>query len=157
MKVATSTARNDATSNGFANRAPTRHMASMFRAVPLLSAAAFCQSAGPPGRPRGQMSPQDQADVAQIETYLNGVKSLKARFTQVAGDGGVSQGTAWLERPGRMRFQYDPPAPFLLIAAHGQLIFHDSVAWADQQHPFEPHTARHPAGGSCRRFPARLR
>ncbi|MEA2742843.1 MAG: hypothetical protein QOG25_1214, partial [Acetobacteraceae bacterium] len=26
----------------------------------------------------------------------------------------------------RMRFQYDPPAPFLLIAAHGVLTFHDS-------------------------------
>jgi outer membrane lipoprotein-sorting protein len=72
-----------------------------------------------------KLSPQDQADVARIEAYLNSVKSLKARFTQVAGDGGVSQGTAWLERPGRMRFQYDPPAAFVLIAAHGQLIFHD--------------------------------
>ena len=71
------------------------------------------------------MSAQDQADAARIEAYLNSVKSLKARFSQVAGDGGVSQGTAWLERPGRMRFQYDPPAPFVLIAAHGQLIFHD--------------------------------
>jgi outer membrane lipoprotein-sorting protein len=46
---------------------------------------------------------------------------------QVAGDGGVSQGTAWLQRPGRMRFQYDPPAPFLLIAAHGVLTFNDSA------------------------------
>jgi len=67
----------------------------------------------------------DQADVARIETYLNALKSLKAHFVQVAGDGGLSQGTAWLERPGRMRFQYDPPAPFLLIAGHGVLTFHD--------------------------------
>ena len=29
--------------------------------------------------------------------------------------------------PGRMRFQYDPPAPFLLIAAHGVLTFNDSA------------------------------
>jgi outer membrane lipoprotein-sorting protein len=76
--------------------------------------------------PGAKLSPQDQSDATQIEAYLNSVKSLKARFTQVAGDGGVSQGTAWLERPGRMRFQYDPPAPFVLIAAHGQLIFHDA-------------------------------
>jgi outer membrane lipoprotein-sorting protein len=72
------------------------------------------------------LSAQDQADIGRVEAYLNSLKSLKAHFMQVAPDGGISEGTAWLERPGRMRFQYDPPAPFLLIAAHGQLIFHDS-------------------------------
>src|SRR3954464_4656371 len=71
-------------------------------------------------------SPQDQVDIARIESYLNGLKTLKAHFFQVAGDGGVSQGTAWLDRPGKMRFQYDPPAPFLLIAGHGVLTFNDS-------------------------------
>jgi outer membrane lipoprotein-sorting protein len=73
------------------------------------------------------MSAQDQADIARIETYLNGLKTLKAHFTQAASNGGMSEGTAWLERPGRMRFQYDPPAPFLLIAAHGVLTFNDSA------------------------------
>jgi outer membrane lipoprotein-sorting protein len=82
--------------------------------------------AAPAVAPGVALSPQDKADIARIEDYLNSLKSLKARFTQVAADGGVTQGTAWLERPGRMRFQYDPPAPFVLIAAHGQLIFHDS-------------------------------
>jgi outer membrane lipoprotein-sorting protein len=72
------------------------------------------------------LSPQAQADIARVETYLNGLKTLKARFFQVAGDGGTSQGVAWLDRPGRMRFQYDPPSPFLLIAAHGVLTFNDS-------------------------------
>jgi outer membrane lipoprotein-sorting protein len=72
------------------------------------------------------VSPADQADIARIEAYLNGLKSLKAHFMQVTGDGALSEGTAWLVRPGRMRFQYDPPSPFLLIAAHGVLIFNDS-------------------------------
>lgn len=72
------------------------------------------------------LSAQDKADIARVETYLDGLKSLKARFTQVAQDGSISEGTAWLERPGRMRFQYNPPSPFTLIAAHGSLIFNDS-------------------------------
>jgi outer membrane lipoprotein-sorting protein len=76
--------------------------------------------------PAVALTAQEQADIARIEAYLNSLKTLKAHFLQVAPDGGISEGTAWLERPGRMRFQYDPPAPFLLIAAHGQLIFHDS-------------------------------
>ena len=72
------------------------------------------------------LAPQDRADVARIEAYLNATKALRARFLQVAPDGGTSQGQAWLVRPGRMRFQYDPPAPFLLVGGHGLLVFNDS-------------------------------
>jgi outer membrane lipoprotein-sorting protein len=85
-------------------------------AVPLAARAA----------PGMALSAQDKADIGRIEAYLNGLTSLKAHFMQVAQDGGISQGTAWLERPGRMRFQYDPPAPFVLVAGHGVLTFHDS-------------------------------
>jgi outer membrane lipoprotein-sorting protein len=69
---------------------------------------------------------RDSADLARIQSYLNGLAALKAHFLQVAANGAVSQGTAWLERPGRMRFQYDPPSPLLLVAGHGMLIFHDA-------------------------------
>jgi outer membrane lipoprotein-sorting protein len=72
------------------------------------------------------VSPENAADIARVEAYLNGLKTLKAHFYQVAGDGGMSQGTAWLDRPGRLRFQYQPPSPFLLIASHGVLTFNDS-------------------------------
>ena len=77
--------------------------------------------------PGATRSAQDQADIGRVEAYLNNLNSLKAHFMQVAGDGGVSEGTAWVQRPGRMRFQYNPPAPFLLIAAHGVLTFNDSA------------------------------
>lgn len=68
----------------------------------------------------------DQADLQRILAYLNSIPSLRARFEQVAPDGNVSRGTVWLERPGRIRFQYDPPSPLLLIASHGEVYFHDS-------------------------------
>lgn len=79
---------------------------------------AFAQSAG--------LSPQDRSDIARVETYLNSIRTLHSRFLQVAPNGGTSEGQAWLERPGRMRFQYDPPSPFLLVGGHGLLIFNDS-------------------------------
>ena len=77
-------------------------------------------------QPRLQLSERDRADLVRIEGSLNGVRSLKARFLQVAPNGATSQGTAWLERPGRMRFQYDPPSPLLLVAGHGLVVFHDA-------------------------------
>ena len=72
------------------------------------------------------LSAQDRAAVARVEGALNGIRTLKARFQQIAPNGSVSGGTAWLDRPGRMRFQYDAPAPFLLVAGHGLLVFNDS-------------------------------
>jgi outer membrane lipoprotein-sorting protein len=98
----------------------------VLRRTVLLSAAALLLT-GPTARAALRLTPQDQADIRRIEAYLNGIKTLKAHFVQVAQDGGISQGTAWLDRPGRMRFQYDPPAPFLLTAAHGVLTFNDSA------------------------------
>jgi outer membrane lipoprotein-sorting protein len=73
-----------------------------------------------------QTSGQDQADLARIEAYLNGIRSLKARFVQTASDGASASGIALLQRPGKMRFQYDPPTPYLLVANHGFLTFVDS-------------------------------
>jgi len=73
-----------------------------------------------------QLSAQDHADLGRIEAYLNGIRTLKAHFVQTAPNGGISQGTALMQRPGRMRFQYDPPSPFLLVANYGILVFRDN-------------------------------
>ena len=72
------------------------------------------------------LSAQDLADLGRVQAYLNAVKTLHARFLQIAPNGATSEGQAWLQRPGRMRFQYDPPAPFLLVGGHGLLVFNDS-------------------------------
>ena len=71
------------------------------------------------------LTDHDRADIARIEAYLTGLRSLKARFLQVSSNGGTSEGVVWLERPGRMRFQYDPPSPFLLVANYGIVVFTD--------------------------------
>ena len=61
----------------------------------------------------------DAADIGRVEAYLTGIKSLKARFLQIDPDGSTKEGTAWIERPGKMRFEYDPPVPLLLIVGYG--------------------------------------
>lgn len=97
-----------------------RSLLAVLLAAPFLPAlAAGVAHATPPG-------PADAADLARIEAYLNGIRTLKARFLQIAPDGSTSEGTAWLQRPGRMRFQYDPPSPLLLIAGSGLVVFRDT-------------------------------
>lgn len=72
------------------------------------------------------LSDADQALLVRVGQYLNGLRSLKGRFLQVGPDGKTTQGTMWLQRPGRMRFQYDKPSPLLLVAGNGVVIFHDA-------------------------------
>ncbi len=72
------------------------------------------------------LSDADQSALTRVAAYLNGLRALKARFLQVGPDGATTNGTLWLERPGRMRFQYDPPSPLLLVAGGGTVVFHDA-------------------------------
>jgi outer membrane lipoprotein-sorting protein len=67
----------------------------------------------------------DQAIISQVEAYLNGLSALTANFLQVAADGSTRTGKAWLQRPGKMRFEYDSPDPQLLVAGFGLLVYHD--------------------------------
>lgn len=71
------------------------------------------------------LTDQDRADLARIEAYLDGLRTLTARFVQLDARGGTAEGTLWLQRPGRMRFEYDPPAQILLVADGTFVIFHD--------------------------------
>jgi outer membrane lipoprotein-sorting protein len=72
-----------------------------------------------------QLTPDDQALIAEVEAYLNDQKGLTANFLQVADDGSTRTGKAWLERPGKMRFEYDPPDKQLLVAGYGLLVYVD--------------------------------
>lgn len=59
----------------------------------------------------------DQATaIRQINDYILGIKSLKGDFTQISPKGNLSRGEFFISRPGRMRFQYEPPNPFVVVA-----------------------------------------
>ncbi len=72
-----------------------------------------------------QLRPADQGWVSRIEDTLGKVSTLQARFRQTAADGSTTSGTATLDRPGRMRFDYDKPSPLLLVANDGRVVFQD--------------------------------
>lgn len=75
--------------------------------------------------PDSKLSAQDAADAARVEQYLNSVHSVVARFMQVASDGSAVQGNFYLERPGKMRIQYDQPYPLLMVASGIYLTVYD--------------------------------
>ena len=60
-----------------------------------------------------------------ISNYLNGLKTAKGAFTQVNDDGTISTGTIFIKRPGRIRFEYNPPEKQLVLASGGTVVIYD--------------------------------
>jgi outer membrane lipoprotein-sorting protein len=88
----------------------------------VLSAAALSLLAMLPAEAQ-----QGGIGVPQIEQYFNGIRSLKARFVQSNPNGSVVQGTLYVRRPGRMRFEYDAPSQLKIVADGYQVTMWDNA------------------------------
>jgi outer membrane lipoprotein-sorting protein len=62
------------------------------------------------------LTSQQSASVQNISDYINGLKNLQGEFTQISPKGNLSRGVFFISRPGKMRFEYAPPNPFLIVA-----------------------------------------
>jgi len=90
--------------------------------------AMFLALAAAPPAPAAQLaalSPDDVATLGRVERYLNDIKTLQGRFVQVSSNGAYAEGAVYLDRPGHMRFDYDPPSPVLIIANGLSLLYYD--------------------------------
>lgn len=68
---------------------------------------------------------EQQILLNEIESYFDTVTTMKARFIQVNMDGTVYQGDMVLQRPGKMRIDYDAPIPYKIISDGTFYIFVD--------------------------------
>ncbi len=97
--------------------------------LPLLACVTLdpALAQAPPAAQGEALTPADRGWIDRIQDTLNAITTLKGRFQQIAPDGRRSTGKMWLDRPGRMRFEYDKPSPLLLVAGGGRLVFTDSA------------------------------
>ena len=79
-------------------------------------AASLVLATAAPALARADLTLDQQALVQRATDYLQNLKTVTARFTQVGGDGQTTTGTLYLQRPGKARFQYDPPSGLLVVA-----------------------------------------
>jgi len=63
--------------------------------------------------------------LAELSGYLNDLTTAKGAFTQVTDTGDVTTGTIYIKRPGRVRFEYNPPERAMVIAGGGSLAVFD--------------------------------
>ncbi len=71
------------------------------------------------------LSPDDAATVRRVVRYLNRISTLRSRFIQISSNGAYAEGEVLLKRPGKFRFDYDPPHPILMIANGLSLLYYD--------------------------------
>ncbi len=102
--------------------APAAHAASSSN-LNTESAVSAASAPAKPARPPSLKA--DPATLSRIEEYLNGITTIVADFTQVAPDGSLTAGKFSLKRPGKMRWQYNPPTPLLMVASGGEIIYYD--------------------------------
>ena len=92
-----------------------RVLASILAAT-LLASAAPARAAPAPREAAETLSTTEAQDLAAVQSYLKSITSLRARFQQVAPNRQVSAGTMSLLKPGRLRFEYTPPTPILVVS-----------------------------------------
>ena len=63
--------------------------------------------------------------IERINAYLNEIKTLRADFLQVATNGEIASGKLYMSRPGKIRFEYTPPSPILILSDGTFLIYID--------------------------------
>lgn len=68
---------------------------------------------------------EHQATVDRVAVYLSGLSTIVSNFTQIAPDGSLTTGKFFLRRPGKMRWQYNPPTPVLMIANGSEFVYYD--------------------------------
>lgn len=83
------------------------------------------------------LAKQDRKKIAQVEAYLNDLKTFAARFEQNVAGMQPSTGVFYFKRPGRFLWQYETPDPVKLVSDGGLIYFHDDSNNQTNQVPRE--------------------
>lgn len=77
-------------------------------------------SVNKPEKPEDDIVPEiktgDKDEIERLQTYLNSIKTMRADFTQTMADGSNANGKVAIQRPGKMRLEYNPPNENLMVA-----------------------------------------
>lgn len=105
-----------------------RRLTTLGLAVALGAGTVFGATAAPN---LSHLSAEQRATVDAVNTYFNSVDTIEGKFVQTGPDGSQATGYFVIDRPGKMRFRYSPPAK-LDIIADGKTVAIDDKAVQEQ-------------------------
>ena len=81
--------------------------------------------APPPVPTTAAITPAQRTQVDKASAYLSGLQQLVGNFVQIGPDGSRVKGEFYIQKPGKIRFEYDPPSPIQIIADGESVIVRD--------------------------------
>ena len=67
----------------------------------------------------------DRKELLQIEGYLNSLKQISAKFTQVDENENMQRGDFFLSRPGKLKWEYKDPKKITILFKENKIFYHD--------------------------------
>jgi len=95
--------------------------AGIFVCVAFVFVAFSCKSIAQEKPSVGKYS----TELNEIESYLNNIKTLTAKFVQQTSEGSVIEGKFYLSRPGKMRIEYSNQPPVIIVVNGSVLSYYD--------------------------------
>ena len=83
------------------------------------------KSSTPVPEPPSPFDAKQRALLDRISNYLSSVQTMVGKFVQVGPDGGRTEGTFYMQKPGRVRFQYNPPSPIDIVSDGSSVVVRD--------------------------------
>ena len=102
-------------------------------ATPLIAPLAAPATAYAASAPA--LTSEQQAMVDRATAYIQDLRTVKGRFTQIDANGATSTGEFYMQRPGRARFEYDPPAQLLVVSDGHNVSIYDRRLKSFDQYP----------------------
>ena len=88
--------------------------------APILPDRSARADVGPAG-----FTPEQRALAARVSAYLSSLQSLTGNFVQVGPDGGRTTGDFYIQKPGKVRFEYDAPSRIAIVADGSSVVVRD--------------------------------
>jgi outer membrane lipoprotein-sorting protein len=85
----------------------------------------FMDKGSPAPKTTTAFDAKQRAILDRISLYLSSVQTMVGNFVQVGPDGGKTQGTFYIQKPGKVRFEYNPPTPIDIIADGSSVVVRD--------------------------------
>jgi len=78
---------------------------------------------------------KQRALLDKISAYLSSVQTLVGDFVQIGPDGRRVEGNFYIQKPGKVRFQYSPPSPIDIVADGSSVVVHDRALETADYYP----------------------
>lgn len=90
----------------------------MNRIFPVLAAfvCSMLLMGAVPGPSHTGFGSTERSELERVSEALNAIHTLQGRFIQIGPEGQLDQGRFYIDKPGRMRFEYATPNPTLIVS-----------------------------------------